>query len=93
MIMSLHDPILRKRILQTTNHNESPINKKLRTNDITMKDTTNTTNTNNNNTKGDDVFSEKMFTAYVKSAWISLEKVCCFFIEYTVIFNQSHHQY
>ena len=80
MIMSLHDPIMRKRGLPTTNHNETTggvVNKKLRSNDnkmITIKGEFNNTSTND-----DDGFSEKMFTAYVKSALMSLEKVCFIF--------------
>ena len=61
MIMSLHDPIARKRALPS---NEVMVNKKLKHENISSEDKTQT------------VFSEKMYSAYVKSALDSLDKVC-----------------
>lgn len=54
MIMSVHDPIARKRLLAD---GTSSSNKKSRSND-------------------DAAFSEKMYSAYIKSALEALDKVC-----------------
>lgn len=68
MIMSVHDPLSRKRSLSNPNLQEGPI-KKLKSNEEATVDRKNT-----------NMFSEKMYHTYVKSALESLDKVCPFFL-------------
>lgn len=65
MIMSVHDPLSRKRSLSNPNGQEGSASKKLKNEDEATID-------RNNNT----AFSEKMYQTYVKSALESLDKVC-----------------
>lgn len=65
MIMSVHDPLSRKRSLSNPNGQEGSVSKKLKNEDDATMD-------RNNNA----VFSEKMYHTYVKSALESLDKVC-----------------